>query len=92
MGRTVRDSPGMYARKSFEYHRTFLQKVYCFSEQYAFFAAFMADADQESRRNNLKKCTLNLKKRIFYYAECWYITITATRKAIRIEIRLEDKK
>lgn len=30
-----------------------------------FFAAFMADADQESRRNNLKKCTLNLKKRIF---------------------------
>lgn len=37
MGRTVRDSPGMYARKSFEYHRTFLQKVYCFSEQCAFF-------------------------------------------------------
>ena len=70
----------------------FCKRYIVFRNNVPFFAAFMADADQESRRNNLKKCTLNLKKRIFYYAECWYITITATRKAIRIEIRLEDKK
>lgn len=43
----------------------FCKRYIVFRNNMPFFAAFMADADQESRRNNLKKMYFKLKKTHF---------------------------